>query len=137
MWKCLGPRARLLARLVKYAETNPGHDDVRALCAARQPSDEPPPSKGLTVAIGSVYLLKGPGSRYKIDREGQRIRATEAELAIQSPFDTRKVHLIDTDDPPGVEAYWHQRFADKRINSEWVNLDAEDVAAFKRWKHLR
>ena len=81
-------------------------------------------------------MLRGPGSRYKIGRTnafGRRRR----ELSIQLPFDTRKVHVIETDDPPGVEAYWHQRFSTKRINSEWFELDGNDVAAFKRWKRLR
>ena len=81
-------------------------------------------------------MLRGPGSRYKIGRTnafGRRRR----ELSIQLPFDTRKVHVIETDDPPGVEAYWHQRFSAKRINSEWFELDGNDVAAFKRWKRLR
>jgi hypothetical protein len=136
VWKRLGPNSRLLARLVRYAETHPGHEDVLALCADRRPSEEPTTSKIPAVAFGSVYLLKGPGSRYKIGRTnafGRRRR----ELAIQLPFDTRKVHVIETDDPVGVEAYWHQRFGAKRINSEWFELDAADVAAFKRWKRLR
>jgi len=136
VWKRLGPNSRLLARLARYAEAHPGHEDVLALCAGRHPSVEPAASKVPAVAFGSVYLLKGPGSRYKIGRTnafGRRRR----ELSIQLPFDTRKVHVIETDDPAGVEAYWHQRFGAKRINSEWFELDAPDVAAFKRWKRLR
>jgi len=136
IWKRLGPNNRLLVRLLRYAETHPGHEDVVALCSARHTSEPPVAGKVPAVAFGSVYLLKGPGSRYKIGRTnafGRRRR----ELSIQLPFDTRKVHVIETDDPAGVEAYWHQRFATKRINSEWFELDAADVAAFKRWKRLR
>ena len=134
VWNRLGPRSRLRARLIMYAEKKPGHDDVLALCVGPQPVDEPLPSS--SVAFGSVYLLKGPGSRYKIGRTnafGRRKR----ELSIQLPFDARKVHVIETGDPAGVEAYWHQRLAAKRINSEWFDLDGADVAAFKRWKRLR
>lgn len=136
VWRRLGPRARLLARLVKYAEETPGHDDVLAMCAGHQLSAEAPPSIVPSVAFGSVYLLKGPGRRYKIGRTnafGRRRR----ELSIQLPFDTSKVHVIETDDPPGVEAYWHLRLAARRINSEWFELDTADVAAFKRWKRLK
>lgn len=136
VWKRLGPNRRLVARLVRYGETHPGHEDVLALCAGRHAPEETVPAKVPALTFGSVYLLKGPGSRYKIGRTnafGRRRR----ELSIQLPFDTRKVHVIETDDPVGVEAYWHQRFAAKRINSEWFELDTADVAAFKRWKRLR
>lgn len=137
VWRRLGPRARLLSRLIKYAQATPGHKDVLALCAAQETAPATAAtSKTSPVAFGSVYLLKGPGSRYKIGRTnafGRRRR----ELSIQLPFDTRKIHVIETDDPPGVEVYWHQRFAAKRINSEWFELHATDVAAFKRWKRLR
>jgi len=130
-----GPKERLLLQLISYARSHPGHDDVLALCSvAALPVERSP--KGTAPTFGSVYLLKGPGSRYKVGRTnafGRRQR----ELSIQLPFETRKLHVIECDDPPGVEAYWHQRFAAKRINSEWFELDANDVAAFKRWKRLR
>lgn len=137
VFRRLGPSARLRSRLTEYALHHPGYEDVVALCSAGKTSElDPGLSKTSQPRFGTVYLLKGPGRRYKIGRTnafGRRRR----ELAIQLPFDTRKVHVIETDDPEGVEAYWHQRFAAKRINSEWFELEADDVAAFRRWKRLR
>lgn len=50
--------------------------------------------------------------------------------------DVRVIHTIDTDDPDGVERYWHRRFEGKLVRGEWFALKAEDVRAFRRWKKI-
>jgi hypothetical protein len=65
-------------------------------------------------SIGCVYLLKA--SRYfKIGRSSSFERRSR-ELAIQLPERTETVHVIRTDDPVGIELYWHRRFESKRKN---------------------
>ena len=81
--------------------------------------------------IGIVYLIKS-GKYYKIGKTkslGRRVY----DLAIQLAEKPTTVHVIKTDDPDGIEAYWHKRFAGKRKGGEWFDLNAADVKAFKKW----
>lgn len=89
-----------------------------------------------SLPIGYVYLLKhGSRREYKIGRTNNPIRR-EGEVGIQLPEKLSPIHYIKTDDPAGVERYWHDRFAAKRKEGEWFVLSAEDIRAFKRWKRI-
>ena len=84
--------------------------------------------------VGYVYLLRS-GSRYKVGKSNDPSRRYR-EVRIELPDETHQVHTIPTDDPTGIEKYWHERFASKRVrNTEFFLLSAEDVQAFKRRKY--
>ncbi len=133
--KWLGRRAETLGALVDYCDTHPGNDDVLEACRSeleklgpRRPAGESDDE----AREGSVYMLKA-GRNYKIGRAfalGRRGR----EIALQLPERAVTVHVIQTDDPVGIEAYWHKRFEASRKNGEWFELSDADVRAFKRRK---
>jgi hypothetical protein len=132
-----GSKKQLLAKVVEYCRDNPGNDDVAALCEPHTENMEPLPVLDKATQpneFGFVYLIKA-GRYYKIGRTNALGRR-ERELAIQLPDRAQSIHAIRTDDPPGIEAYWHHRFESKRKNGEWFDLDAADVTAFRRRKFM-
>lgn len=91
-------------------------------------------SRDIENDFGFVYLMKS-GRFFKIGRSNSTGRR-EYELAVQMPEALKMIHEIRTDDPAGIEAYWHNRFKEKRKNGEWFDLSPQDVAAFKRRKFM-
>jgi Meiotically up-regulated gene 113 len=129
-----GGKEKLIEAALRYCQQHQGFDDVIALCADQKPKAVLEPGTGGKVVTAFVYLMKS-GRHYKIGRtvsEGRRNR----ELAIQIPIPPKTIHTIETDDPVGVEAYWHNRFREKRGAGEWFDLSPDDVRAFKRWKRI-
>jgi hypothetical protein len=132
-----GRKSEVATAIVNWCETNAGWEDVQATCAehAIEPEAMQAVEENIEVLdIGYVYLLKS-GKYYKIGRSNAPGRR-EYELAIQLPEEAVTLHMIKTDDPVGIERYWHQRFADRRKNGEWFELHREDVSAFRRRKFM-
>ena len=135
-FKRFGSKRIAAKRVIEFCRKNSGYEDVIRICepvAAENPPRDDKVSTSPAVE-GFVYLIKS-GRHYKIGRSNSAGRR-EYELAIQLPEKATKVHEIRTDDPSGIEAYWHNRFAAKRRGGEWFDLDASDVNAFKRRKFM-
>jgi hypothetical protein len=135
----LGRKRQLIQRLAAYCKNTDGHERVSRLCHEYLGAEAGIASdmNGMvpcTAEIGFVYLMKS-GRFYKIGHSNAAGRR-EYELSIQLPEKLTTIHVIPTDDPTGIEAYWHNRFKDKRKNGEWFDLTAAEVAAFKRRKFM-
>lgn len=132
-----GNKAGMVSAVADYCARAGGLDDVAGFCASEIPAAAPAvelEAKPNTANDGFVYLLKS-GRFYKIGKTNH-VGRRERELTIQLPEQASTVHSIRTDDPEGIEAYWHRRFADKRKNGEWFDLTRDDVAAFRRRKFM-
>ncbi|MBI3933230.1 MAG: GIY-YIG nuclease family protein [Acidobacteria bacterium] len=91
--------------------------------------DDASPQKAYSVPHGIVYLLK-MGLHYKIGKTKDfEKRLDQIRLLLPEPVEV--IHKIETDDPDGIEVYWHNRFSGKRKKGEWFSLSDEDVAVFK------
>jgi hypothetical protein len=127
-----GPKATWPRRIADYCSDHPEDADVLGIVApliedAEVEEEGSTPEHGQD---GYVYLLKS-GHHYKIGKTFD-VGRRRYDLAIHLPEPVAEVHVIATDDPGGIERYWHDRFADRRKNGEWFELSAADVAAFKR-----
>lgn len=122
-----GSKEQLLSQLRVWLHNKPEFQDVAEMLGPEVKDAEIP---GATE--GFVYLIRS-GIHYKIGRSDEIERRVK-EIRVAMPEAAVLVHSIRSDDPPGIEAYWHRRFADRRANGEWFKLTASDVAAFKRRK---
>lgn len=124
-------KAELIDALRGWATKAGDHHDVLAMLPEPETTTT---ARGPRAAVhdGFVYLLRS-GAHYKIGKSDEIERRIK-EIKVALPEATILAHTIVTDDPSGIEAYWHKRFADRRMNGEWFKLTPADVLAFKRRK---
>ena len=128
----------MLQKIIEYCKGKSEFNDVISLCSviAKSARKKPDSTNSESGNIGYVYLIKhGIRREYKIGMTKNPIRR-EGELRIELPEKVQPIHYIKTDDPSGIESYWHSRFSSKRKEGEWFSLTAEDVRAFKRWRRI-
>jgi hypothetical protein len=118
----------LVANLRKLAQTDHRYVGLVAILPESTETDAATSSR----QEGWVYLLRS-GQHYKIGRSDTLERRVR-EVGVAMPDSTILEHAIRTDDPVGIESYWHRRFAEKRVGGEWFKLSRAEVAAFKRRK---
>jgi hypothetical protein len=106
----LGSKRERAGKALDYYRQHPAFSDLIPICevvtASSTPRDR---AAGATSRVmGYVYLMKhGNRAEYKIGRMFNPVRR-EGEMRLELPETLRPVHHIKTDDPAGVEAYWHR-----------------------------
>lgn len=132
-----GQLPQVRARARAFALEQPDFADVAAILEEKQKPLKPARSfAASSTVVGFVYMVKhGSRSEYKIGKTFNPVRR-EGEVRLQLPERLEPIHYIATDDPGGIEAYWHNRFSAKRKEGEWFTLTPADVTAFKKWKRI-
>lgn len=138
----LGSKADLLEQLLEYCRKHSGYGDVEHILQATSIPLKPiKPDETTSIGqSGTVYLILA-GGHYKIGFTTALYRRA-SQIANGHPNGAELIHSFETDDPRGIEAYWHNRFADLRVkginiaSGEWFDLSKSDVAAFCKRKRF-
>jgi hypothetical protein len=133
-----GNKTAIARRLLDFADAGVEFADVAEVCAKIVEHSPVMPQASRApeapIVTGVVYLIR-MGEFHKIGKSNDPGRRMY-ELAISLPEKHDVEHLIETDDPSGIEAYWHRRFAAQRANGEWFRLAPGDITAFKRRAYM-
>lgn len=132
----LGRKSEIMRKVIEFCSGREDYEDVLGILQEGGISDEQVMvNAGTKEEYGFVYLVRGHPGEYKIGRTNLVDRRL-SELGATASIEQKLIHEIKTDDPAGVEHYWHRRFQDKRMKGEWFKLSAADVKAFTRWRRI-
>jgi Meiotically up-regulated gene 113 len=124
-------KSEMMVALRQWVETSDEFTDVAKMLPAISAMKSK--TRNFSTNEGFVYLIKS-GNFFKIGR-GDELEKRVKQIRTALPDASTLEHSIRTDDPAGIEAYWHRRFAEKRANGEWFKLSLSDITAFKRRKY--
>ena len=134
-----GGKNNLIKKLMEYCSGKSEYEKqltiLEPLYVVENINSEQGISDNGSSASGFVYLVRGHPGEYKIGRTNLVDRRL-SELGATASIEQELVWEIKTDDPAGIEAYWHRRFQEKRMKGEWFRLNPNDVKTFKRWRRI-
>ena len=130
----LGGRKAQIKLLMEFAVSDPAYTAVYDMCAPLldESAEVEPLPLSLASVPGKVYLIYSHNLGFYKIGESSDVRRRMSEIRASVPGQLDEVHVLETDDPAGIEQYWHRRFRDKKQINEWFKLTDSDVEAFKR-----
>jgi hypothetical protein len=139
-----GDQRATVEKILEYCKSNNAPSDVLAICeeklrtlSSKAEGDDSLATNLTEAQTGWVYLIKvSSPDKYKVGSTMNLERRLDEHSRYLA--DSHYEHTIKTDDPSGVEAYWHRRFKTRLLKGtkETFCLSPEDVRAFKRWPDL-
>lgn len=134
--KTFGLKNEMLRKLKAWVADKPDYADVATMLEAIDDEPEAEVVSETSVKDGWVYVIQY-GDSYKIGA-GSDLERRVKQVTTKLPDNGDLIHAIRTDDPFGIENYWHRRFAEKRAknNSEFFKLSIQDIRAMKRRKFM-
>ncbi len=123
--------------LVPYRETIDGATRYRMVVGTDSNKDgEASPFQDNAEEVAApkkefVYLVHDGTGAFKIGRTNDLKRRIWDQMQPAYPRKLELIYSIITDKAKELEAYWHERFRDKRMNGEWFALTEEDIRLFK------
>ena len=119
-----GGKEKLLEAVETHCRKAGGFEEVLELCERRKTTSTQTKTRvrkaESKIPTELVYPMKS-GRHYKIGRTNS-VGRRRSELAIKIPVPPTTVRSIETDDPIGVEAYWHKRFPEQTRRGRMVCL---------------
>lgn len=133
----LGTKEKRIELLREFAGRNASYKDVLDHLPEASPvalMEEQSEDAKAGAVEGFVYMEK-LGKHYKIGHT-TAVPRRHRQISLELPEKPLLVHCIRTDDPEGIERYWHGRFAAFRANGEWFALSQKEVRAFRRRRFM-
>jgi hypothetical protein len=134
----LGSKVERVAKLREFALRNKSFLDISTLLPdpgksseLEAPNKETPEEES---SLGFVYMIR-LGKHYKIGKTNA-VPRRHREISLELPEKPNVIHYIRTDDPEGIERYWHGRFDKFRTNGEWFALGQKEIRIFKKRKFM-
>jgi len=109
-------------QLLEWCRPRPEHSEAVAILEPHvsQKADRPQRIQSVKRKVsGYVYLMRygKSGRDYKLGMTDE-VSRRHAQISGMYPGDLRIIHVIETDDPSGIERYWKRRFENRQVRGK-------------------